>query len=314
MSMPHRMVRRLERAKALDKVAGPVSAAAQRMVRPRLVRNFLSGTNLGHPLHPALTDVAIGAWSMSTLLDAAGGPEAEPAADLLVKAGIAAAVPTALSGLNDWSDTVGADRRVGLVHAVANSTALTLYAASLAVRLRGDRRAGKALGLAGFGVLAASAYLGGHLSFVRGVNVNHTAFQHGPQDWTPVLSESDLADGEHRTVHADGVPVLLYRTDRQVFALAATCSHMGGPLGEGTIADGCVTCPWHGSTFRFSDGGIVRGPASTPEPRFETRVQDGRIEVRVPPAGAPARKGEGAHAGPTERMGRAARRRMARVS
>jgi nitrite reductase/ring-hydroxylating ferredoxin subunit len=66
-----------------------------------------------------------------------------------------------------------------------------------------------------------------------------------------------------------------------VYALDSTCSHMGGPLEEGTISDGCVTCPWHGSTFRFADGSIVRGPASTPEPRYQTRIQDGRIEVRA---------------------------------
>ncbi|MDL4816288.1 Rieske (2Fe-2S) protein [Actinomadura opuntiae] len=314
MSMPHRMMSRLEKAEALDRVAGPLSSAVQRVVRPRIVRNLLSGTNLGHPLHPPLTDIVVGAWSMSTLLDAAGGRDAESAADLLVTAGVVAAVPTALSGLNDWADTLGAERRVGMVHATANTMALGLYGASIAARARGSRGTGKALGLAGFGVMAFSAYLGGHLSFVRGVNVNRTAWQEGPQDWTPVLGEDDLPDSEHRTVEVEGVRIMLYRSDRRVFALEATCTHMGGPLDEGTIADGCVTCPWHDSTFRFADGGIVRGPASTPEPCFETRVRDGRIEVRVPPAGAPSGKGEGAHAGGTERMGRAARRRLARTS
>ncbi|MFB4298811.1 Rieske 2Fe-2S domain-containing protein [Actinomadura sp. NTSP31] len=314
MSMPHRMVRRLEKAEALDRVAGPVSKAVQRLIGPRLVRNLLSGTNLGHPLHPPLTDVAVGAWTCSTLLDAVGGPAAEPAADMLVGAGVLAAVPTALTGLNDWADTLGAERRVGLVHAMANTTALSLYGASMAMRARGDRRAGRALGLAGFAVLSAGAYLGGHLSFVMGVNVNRTAWQQGPQDWTPVLGEDELPDSEHRTVDVDGVPIMLYRAEQRVYALEATCTHMGGPLDKGTIADGCVTCPWHGSTFRLADGGIVRGPASTPEPCFETRVHDGRIEVRVPPAGAPPRKAEGAHAGSGERMGRAARRRLARIS
>ncbi|MWA04095.1 Rieske 2Fe-2S domain-containing protein [Actinomadura sp. LD22] len=314
MSMPHKMVRRLEQAEVLDKVAGPLSSAVQRAVRPRIIRNLLSGTYTGHALHPPLTDVAIGAWSMSTLLDAVGGPDTEYAADILAITGVAAAVPTAVTGLNDWADTLGAERRVGLVHAAANVMGLALYGASIAMRARGDRRAGKALGFAGYGVLGLSAYLGGHLAFAMGVNVNRTAWQEGPQDWTPVLDEGELPDSEHRTVEADGVRIMLYRADREIYALNATCTHMGGPLDEGTIADGCVTCPWHDSTFRLSDGGIVRGPASSPEPRFEVRVQDGRIEVRVPPAGAPARKAEGAHAGAGERMGRAARRRMARVS
>ncbi len=246
-----------------------------------MVRNLLSGTDLGEPLHPVLTDLPIGAWVMSALLDTAGGPAAEGAADLLVTAGVVAAVPTAAAGLNDWSYTAGPQTRVGLVHATLNTTALSLYLASAVARARGRRRGGKALSLAGLGVLMGGAYLGGHMSFGMGVDVNRTAWQQPPHQWTPVLAEADLADGEHRKADADGVPVLLYRTAGTVHALASTCTHMGGPLEEGTISDGCVTCPWHGSTFRFADGSIVRGPASTPEPCYQTRIQDGRIEVRA---------------------------------
>ena len=96
-----------------------------------------------------------------------------------------------------------------------------------------------------------------------------------------MLADTELADGEHRKADAGGVPVLLYRTDGTVYAPASTCTHMGGPLQEDTISDGGVTCPWPGSTFRFADGTIVRGPASTPEPCYQTRIQDGRIEVRA---------------------------------
>ncbi|WP_329096752.1 Rieske (2Fe-2S) protein [Actinomadura citrea] len=292
MSMPHRAVHRLENAEGLDKVAEPVSSAVQWAVRPRIVRDLLSGTKLGHPLHPALTDAAIGAWSMAGLLDLAGGSEAEPVADLLTAAGVAAAVPTALTGLNDWCDTLGAERRVGLVHAGINTAALALYAASLFARTR----KAKALRFAGFTAMGVSAYLGGHLTFTRGLNVNRTAWQHGPDDWTPVLAASELAEGEHRTADADGVRILLYRTATKLHAIAATCTHMGGPLGEGTIENGCVTCPWHGSTFRLDDGGIERGPASAPQPCYEARIQNGRIEVRVPPPGAQSdMANEGAH-------------------
>jgi nitrite reductase/ring-hydroxylating ferredoxin subunit len=281
MNILRKTVRRLERLEALDKVARPLAGAVGRAVRPRLVRNLLSGTYLGEPQHPVLTDLPIGAWVMSALLDAAGGPAAEGAADLLVAAGVVAAVPTAAAGLNDWSDTVGPQTRVGLVHATLNTTALSLYLASLVARARGRRRGGKALGLAGLGVLTSGAYLGGHLSFGMGVNINRTAWQQRPDQWTPVLADTDLADGQHRKADAGGEPVLLYRTGGTVYALASTCTHMGGPLEDGTISDGCVTCPWHGSTFRFADGSIVRGPASTPEPCYQTRIQDGRIEVRA---------------------------------
>ena len=283
MNVPQYLIRRLEQAQYLDRWAKPLAATVSRVVHPRAVRNLLSGTNVGHPLHPMLTDVPIGAWAMSTLLDTLGGPGVERSADLLVSAGLLAAVPTAASGLNDWSDTYGSDTRVGLAHAVLNTTALSLYVASLAARARGHRGPGKALGLAGFGVLLAGSYLGGHLSFTRGVNVNRTAWQDGPREWTPVLADADLSDGQHRAVDASGVPVLLYRTPARIQAIANICSHMGGPLDEGTIADGCVTCPWHASVFRFTDGAVLRGPASSPQPRYETRISGDRIEVRATP-------------------------------
>jgi nitrite reductase/ring-hydroxylating ferredoxin subunit/uncharacterized membrane protein len=281
MPLLHELARRLERVGALDRPTAPLKAFAGRAVRPRPLRNLLSGTKLGHPLHPMLTDVPIGAWSMSMLLDTVGGAAAEPAADLLVGTGILAAVPTALTGANDWSDTRGPQARVGLVHAGANATALSLYLASWIARRRGRRGPGKALGLAGFAALMAGGYLGGHLSYVNGVNVNRTAFEQRPEDWTPVLADAELADGEHRKVVAGDVPVLLVRTAGRLHALGDTCSHLGGPLAEGQIADGCVVCPWHASTFRLADGSIVRGPASIPQPSYATRIREGRIEVRA---------------------------------
>ena len=192
-----------------------------------------------------------------------------------------AAVPTAAAGLNDWSDTARPQTRVGLVHAALNTTALSLYLASLVARARGTEARRPGAGLAGLGVLLGGGYLGGHLCFVLGVEVNRTAWEQPPQQWTPVLADTELADGELCRADAGGVPVLLYRTDGTVYALASTCTHMGGPLQEGTISDGCVTCPWPGSTFRFADGSIVRSPASTPEPCYQMRIQNGRIEVRA---------------------------------
>jgi nitrite reductase/ring-hydroxylating ferredoxin subunit len=218
---------------------------------------------------------------MATLLDVAGGRGARRAADVLVATGALAAVPTAAAGLNDWSDTYGPETRVGLVHAVANTTALGLYTASLAARLRSRRGRAKLLGMAGFATLVAGGYLGGYLSFVLGVNVNHTAWEYGPGDWTAVLAETDLADGQACRVQAGGAGVLLHRDGDRIHALDAVCSHAGGPLEEGTIAEGCVTCPWHGSTFRLADGRVERGPASIPQPAYDTRVSGGKIEVRA---------------------------------
>ncbi|WP_298585011.1 Rieske 2Fe-2S domain-containing protein [uncultured Kocuria sp.] len=281
MKLLEDLVARVEKWKALDQVAEPVARAVGRAARPAPVRNVLSGTVIGHPLHPLLTDVPIGAWTMAAVLDLAGGPSTAHAADVLVATGLAAAVPTAATGLNDWSDTQGADRRIGLVHATANSVALTFYTASLAARLQGRRGAGKALALAGYGCVMAGGYLGGHLVYARGVNVNRTAWRRGPRRWTDVLADTDLAAGGHRRVQAGSVSVLLVRDGNRIEALDSVCSHMGGPLEKGTIDGGCVTCPWHGSTFRLADGAVVRGPATAPQPGYETRVQDGRIQLRL---------------------------------
>jgi nitrite reductase/ring-hydroxylating ferredoxin subunit/uncharacterized membrane protein len=280
MAFTHKLVRRIEGITALDKVAKPIAALVGKAVQPRVVRNVLSGTYLGHPAHPMLTDLPIGAWSMSALLDLVGGAKSEQAADLLVSAGVLSAIPTAATGLNDWSDTIGGEQRIGAVHASANVVALGLYAASLLARRSGRRGAGKVLGLAGLGVVTVGAYLGGHLSFAKAVNVNHTILEHRPHEWTTVLAEAELAEGELRNVAVGEASVLLVRDDGQVHALANTCSHAGGPLNEGELADGCVICPWHGSIFRLTDGHIVRGPASVPQPAYQTRVRDGKIEVR----------------------------------
>lgn len=274
------VVAAIERFDRLDGVASSLAKAVGRAVQARPVRNVLSGTAIGHPLHPVLTDLPIGAWSMATFLDMLGGRASAPAADILVSVGIATAVPTAAAGLNDWSDTQGKSRRAGLVHAAANSTALCLYTSSAVARAAGNRGLGKTLGLAGFGFLMFGGFLGGHLSYSNAVNVNKTAGRNGPSKWTPVLADKELSDGEHRKVDAGAVSVLLHRSGAKTLALDSVCSHMGGPLDEGKIADGCVTCPWHGSAFRLTDGSIVRGPASHPQPAYETRINDGQIEIR----------------------------------
>lgn len=280
MSALHKLMARIEQTEALDKVAQPIAGLVGRIVKPRPIRNILSGSYLGHPLHPLMTDLPIGAWTMATLLDTVGGRRAEPAADLLVTAGILTAAPTAWAGLNDWSDTQGGDRRVGIVHAAANATALVCFTASLVARRSGRRGVAKVIALGGFGLLMSGGYLGGHLSYSRGVNINHTAWREGPAEWTSVLAASELTDDTPQLVQVGDLSLVLYRSGGTLRALDSVCSHMGGPLDEGTVDDGCITCPWHGSTFRLADGSVVRGPASSEQPAYETRVREGHIEVR----------------------------------
>jgi nitrite reductase/ring-hydroxylating ferredoxin subunit len=190
-------------------------------------------------------------------------------------------VPTAASGLADWSETYGPEMRVGLVHAAANVAGLALQLASYGARRRGRRVRGAALSLAGLGVAGAAGYLGGHLVYGLGVGVNHAAFEHRPEDWVDVADADGLVDDKPLRVAAGGIPVVVVRTSSgDLFALSATCVHAGGPLDEGELVDGCLRCPWHASTFRLTDGRAVRGPATLPQPVWQVRVAGGRLEVR----------------------------------
>jgi nitrite reductase/ring-hydroxylating ferredoxin subunit len=215
----------------------------------------------------------------ATYLDATGGQEERVAARRLVGWGNMAAVPTALAGVSDWVDTLGAERRVGLVHSVLNATALGLYGGSWIARRRGRHAAGTVLSFAGGGVLAGAGWLGAHLSYALGVGVDTPAFQRLPQRWTDVGPVSDVVTGQATCVAAGGVPVMLVRHEDGIVAMADRCTHRGGSLHEGEIADGCVTGPLHGSRLRLTDG-AVGGPAVRPAPMLEVRLADGRVQVR----------------------------------
>ncbi len=143
--IPHAVVRRIEQTEALDGPAKQVGQSVRGKLEPGALKNAVSGTWLGHALHPMLTDVVIGPWTSALILDAIGGRDAEGAADKLVAVGIAASLPTALTGAHDWADTEVGDesaRRIGMVHGVLNSAALGLFTASLAARKGGRRGRG----------------------------------------------------------------------------------------------------------------------------------------------------------------------------
>lgn len=265
----------------LDRVAAPLSRWVGTLTARTPIKNALSGSWLGHQLHPVLTDIPIGSWVAATVLDLTGGSQSASAARRLVALGVLASVPTAAAGASDWAETQGPTRRVGMLHAAANSSATALQLASWLARRGGNRELGVRLSALALGVTMGAAYLGGHLSLVRGVGVNHTAFQDPTSEWTDVAAESDLKDATPLRVSAGGVPVVLVKQPGGVRALSAVCTHAGGPLDEGTLDDrGCLKCPWHGSEFRLSDGGVERGPAAVPEPSWSVKIDAGRVSVR----------------------------------
>jgi nitrite reductase/ring-hydroxylating ferredoxin subunit/uncharacterized membrane protein len=277
-------IRAIERSATLDDIGQRVGGFVAKVLRPGLLKDLVSGTQLGHPLHPLLTDIPIGSWTSALLFDLLPDDRGAAAADTLIGAGALSALPTALTGLSDLTDvTEDADRRIGTAHALANVLALSLYGLSYVARKNGSRSLGKFLSFAGAGVVSGAGFLGGHLAYRRGLGVDQTIFEQRAARWTAVMARDALAEGKPEMVTVAGSPVLLYRSDGEIFAIADRCTHRGGPLHEGSIEDGCIVCPWHGSSFRMRDGSIVRGPATAPQPAYEVRVEEGKIEVRSRP-------------------------------
>ena len=248
----------------------------------RRLKNWLNGVWLGHPLHPALTDAAIGAWSAGMLLDLVG---AQREADAAMTVGVLSAVPTAISGAADWVDTSEEPRRIGLVHALLNSMGLVLMIGSLFARRGGQRGLGVALSTSGLTLASISAWLGGELVYRFGTNVSRIAFEPSVDEFKVVARADSLEDGKltPAELQIDGsrISLVLLKRGRNIMAINATCTHWGGPLAEGKLLEGdCVECPWHASQFRMSDGSVVQGPASASATAFETRINNGNVEVR----------------------------------
>lgn len=277
-----KLLSRLASVKALDTVAKPLAKKVEATIPKGVVKDALSGTWLGHPLHPLMTDLPIGCWTNAMLLDFLGGKRARPAARKLVGLGVLSALPTAAAGLADWSDTLGEERRVGFVHLAGNVAAVGLYALSWQARRRDRHARGVVLGLLGGAVATGSAYIGGHLAWRRGVNVDRHAWDHADDAWYDVGPLTEVPEGKAIAVTAGHGQVLLYRGEHAIHAIADVCGHAGGPLHEGEVDPGgtCVTCPWHGSVFRLADGSVVHGPATGPQPDYEVRVSSGRVALR----------------------------------
>ena len=246
---------------------------------------MLHGKWLGHPLHPVLTDITIGAWTFGAVFDGIGAMTGDKAtqrmADRLTAVGTASAIPTALAGVTDYSTLPKGSANTGTSHALLNGASLALYGMSLLDRRRGRRRRGLLLSAAGLAANMASAWLGGHLVFREKVGVDHSERFSGPRRWTSVIGVEELASGQAKRVELDGKSIMVYREGDQAYAIGAVCSHAGGPLEEGDVRGCYVECPWHHSVFDIRDGSIRHGPATNPQAAFDARIQGGKVEVRL---------------------------------
>jgi len=252
----------------------------------RGVKNFLHGIWLGHPFHPVMTDVPLGAWTVTLLLDLMDDGRDRSgiarAADASVALGLAGAVGSAVTGLTDWAETDAKPRRLGVAHAVLNTTATLLFAGSLLSRKSGRRSSAKGLAVAGYAAMIAAAWIGGDLVYHEQIGVDHSSGRELPDTFTPVLAEGDLEDGKPTRARYKEAPLLLVRKGSRVYCLAETCAHMGGPLSEGRLEGRTIVCPWHASRFDLATGQAVEGPTAFPQPCLQTRIREGQIEVKFP--------------------------------
>ncbi|RLK24247.1 nitrite reductase/ring-hydroxylating ferredoxin subunit [Micromonospora sp. M71_S20] len=280
------LLTKIEQASGLDRVGDRLQRAVQATLRPQRVRDLLHGVWLGHPLHPAMVQVPVGAWISTAVLDLMPGQRR--AATTLCTVGTVSALPAAVAGLNDWAALARDQRRVGLVHAASNSVGLAFYAGSVAARMTGRHNLGRTLGFLGLGAASMGAYLGGHLAYKQGAQVNQSISElHRMSDgWHSIADMAALPERKLITREVDDVSVILYRHGDEVTVMLERCPHQSGPLGEGEVREidghACVVCPWHGSAFRLNGGEVVHGPSGNDQQVLPTRVVNGVLETRLP--------------------------------
>lgn len=278
----------IENFNGIDAIANPLAEAVhESLERVEPLKTALNGAWLGHPLHPVLTDIPVGAWTAALVMDASAGSDARDgygkATETAIAVGLAGAVGSAITGLTDWSDTDGGSRRLGLVHGLINLTATSFYVASLLARRRGQQTAGRSYSTVGYALMLAGAYLGGSLVFKNQIGVDRAANVELPKAFTRVTRFDELMDSKPTAAQIDDTPIVLVRRGVEVFGLVARCAHAGGPLAEGKIEGNTIQCPWHGSTYDIATGEVVNGPSAHAQPCLQTRIVDGWVEVRFDP-------------------------------
>jgi nitrite reductase/ring-hydroxylating ferredoxin subunit/uncharacterized membrane protein len=249
-------------------------------IRP--IQNFLNGTWLGHPVHAALTDVPIGALTVSIVADLISQ---HLVADVAMVLGVLGMVASAVTGLADYTEVDGTARNRATVHGTLMVITLVVYLVSLVVRAGDppDRLPAVVLAIIGYLLLLLAGEIGGDLVYLAGTHVNRHAWRGAGAKWIALdLGElPDIPEGGPTKLKAGINELAVIREGDRVLAVHAMCPHAGGPLAEGEIVDGQIQCPWHGSRFRPADGHVSRGPAMYDVPAYEVRRADaGGWEVR----------------------------------
>lgn len=279
------------KSELVKKLSAPVDSILNRSFQTtplRPLKLFLNGSWLGHPLHPLLTDIPVGAWTLAILMDIVGLifhlPQLGIASSIAVALGIAGALAAAVAGLMDWMDIDPAEKSVGAVHGMINTAATLVFVGSLVMRWRDGwslNWTSLAVALLGYLLVSAGAYLGGGMVFHLGVMINRNAYRSGPSDFKFAIAEKELVEGQPRRVEVDGQPILLLKTKSSIRAIGAVCSHYGAPLEEGKLVDETIQCPWHLSRFSLLDGSVKEGPACAAVPCYDVQTVNGQVQVKM---------------------------------
>ena len=279
------MIRRFINRNLLDKwdwgtgIADFYSAIDRFLVRPKWLRSLLHGTWLGHPLHPVLTDVPIGALTVALILDLLGSYDGANWATLIGFAGLLLA---AAAGFVDLDETDGKARQYGGVHASLMLVAIAFYLFSLAVRYGftpGTPYHATITAAIGYAFIVMGAYIGGDLVFALGNMVDRHAWRAGGAKWTP-LDVTELPERTPTKAKAGAQTLVLVRVGEKISALHDVCAHAGCSLSEGKLVDDTIQCGCHGSRFKLANGNVVVGPATYDQPVFEVRRAEGKLEAR----------------------------------
>lgn len=273
------------------------------------LKDALEGKPLRTPLHPALVHVPIALFPISVVLDLLlwTGRDDLPLAGasfICLLAGIGSALLAAVFGLVDFTEIRDDHpaKKTATAHLILNLFAVALFAASAGLRYSTiDQNVVGLLplvaSLAGLAVIGYSGYLGGVLVYDDGIGVGrHRRRTRLPEATIQVRSEGkpvalgsdhSLAEGETLRVQVDDVIATVGRVDGKLCAFQEFCTHRYGPLSEGRLDNGKVTCPWHGSQFEACSGKVTKGPAKEDLRTFSVESRDGKIWF-VPPPPEPA--------------------------
>lgn len=274
---------------------GAIVGGLYKIPGTRPLKSLLHGTwPLGHPLHPAITDLTIGGYTALVAVDVlylvTGDRALLRAADFLLVGSFLTSLVSIVSGLTDWNETVDNERRTGMLHGLLMVVATLGFIVSLVMRVNGPvdvRTTAIAISAAAWLVMIVSSYFGGELVFGFGTEVNRQAWSDIESGWETLdVRASSLEDRMPVVAQTkSGLALFVAKVDSEVYVIANTCTHAGGPLNEGSWVgkDRCqIQCPWHASRFSVKDGSVHGGPATFREPAFKTRTaDDGKLEVRA---------------------------------